>query len=285
MAQPKPARNIMARPSGSMCFSGLRVMRPISRAVSSPHLSATQPWALSCTDSASIMPGSIISRPFSHSRGDAIISLKLNSIFVSLKDSAPAPPNYSTYGEGVMNVYDFDNTVISGDSSFLFYVWCLRRHPKILRRLPGVAYYAVRYLKKDKQRFKQHMFGYLNDLPDPEREVSAFWDRNLSRVKAYYLRGKMEDDVIISASPLFLVAPAMARLGVKGVISSPVDMRTGVYGGLNCHGEEKVRRFKQEYPDAVVDGFYSDSLSDAPLSRLAKKAFLVKGDKLLPWPE
>ena len=184
-----------------------------------------------------------------------------------------------------MNVYDFDNTVISGDSSFLFYVWCLRRHPAILRRLPGVAYYAVRYLKKDKQRFKQHMFGYLNDLPDPEREVSAFWDRNLSRVKAYYLRGKMEDDVIISASPLFLVAPAMARLGVKGVIASPVDMRTGVYGGLNCHGEEKVRRFKQEYPDAVVDGFYSDSLSDAPMARLAKKAFLVKGDRLLPWPE
>ena len=183
-----------------------------------------------------------------------------------------------------MNVYDFDNTVIRGDSSFLFYVWCLRRHPKIVRRLPGVAYHAVKYLKKDKQHFKQHMFGYLNDLTDPEKEVSAFWDRNIRRVKPYYMQGKRDDDVIISASPLFLVAPAMARLGVKAVIASPVDMRTGVYGGLNCHGKEKVRRFLEEYPDAAIDGFYSDSLSDAPLAQLAKKAFLVKGNELLPWP-
>ena len=184
-----------------------------------------------------------------------------------------------------MNVYDFDNTVIRGDSSFLFYVWCLRRHPRIFRRLLGVAWYAAKYLKKDKQRFKQYMFGYLSDLPDPEKEVSAFWDRNIRRVKPYYLQRKRDDDVIISASPQFLVAPAMARLGVKGVIASPVDMRTGLYSGLNCHGEEKVRRFGELYPDAAIDEFYSDSLSDAPLARLAKKAFLVKGDQLLPWPE
>ena len=147
-----------------------------------------------------------------------------------------------------------------------------------------MAYYAVKYLKKDKQRFKQHMFGYLNDLPDPEKEVSAFWDRNIRRVKPYYLQGKRDDDVIISASPLFLVAPAMARLGVKGVIASPVDMFSGVYGGPNCHGKEKVRRFNEEYPGVVIDEFYSDSLSDAPLAHLARKAFLVKGSELLPWP-
>ncbi|MCR4621260.1 MAG: HAD-IB family phosphatase [Clostridiales bacterium] len=184
-----------------------------------------------------------------------------------------------------MNVYDFDNTVIRGDSSFLFYVWCLRRHPKILQRLPGVAWYAFKYLKKDKQRFKQHMFGYLNDLADPEKELSAFWDRHMSRVKAYYLRRKRADDVIISASPEFLVAHAMARLGVNSVIASPVDERTGMYSGLNCHGEEKVRRFREEYPEAAINEFCSDSLSDSPLARLAEKAFLVKGEKLLPWPE
>ena len=105
------------------------------------------------------------------------------------------------------------------------------------------------------------------------------------RVKPYYLQRKRDDDVIISASPLFLVAPAMARLGIKGVIASPVDMRTGVYSGLNCHGEEKVRRFGELYPGAEIDEFYSDSLSDSPLARLAKKAFLVKGNELLPWPE
>ena len=32
-----------------------------------------------------------------------------------------------------------------------------------------------------------------------------------------------------------------------------------------------------------IDEFYSDSVSDAPLAKLAKKAFLVEDNKLLPW--
>lgn len=33
----------------------------------------------------------------------------------------------------------------------------------------------------------------------------------------------------------------------------------------------------------MIDEFYSDSHSDDPLARLAKQAFLVKGEKLTPW--
>ena len=32
-----------------------------------------------------------------------------------------------------------------------------------------------------------------------------------------------------------------------------------------------------------IDEFYSDSRSDAPLARMAKRAYLVKGETLLPW--
>ena len=64
------------------------------------------------------------------------------------------------------------------------------------------------------------------------------------------------------------------------VIASKVDIATGRYCGINCYGQEKVRRFLEFYPDGVIDSFYSDSESDAPLGKLAKKNFLVKGDKL-----
>ena len=41
---------------------------------------------------------------------------------------------------------------------------------------------------------------------------------------------------------------------------------------------------REEYPDAEVEQFYSDSLHDTPLARLAREAFLVKGDALSPFP-
>ena len=66
-------------------------------------------------------------------------------------------------------------------------------------------------------------------------------------------------------------------------IRLPVDLHTGRYLGPNCHGEEKVRRFREAFPGAQVDTFYSDSHSDDPMARIARKAVLVRGEKLLPW--
>ena len=63
-----------------------------------------------------------------------------------------------------------------------------------------------------------------------------------------------------------------------------MEAQTGVYDGLNCHGEEKVRRMRELYPELQIAAFYSDSRSDAPLARLAQKAYMVKGDARSPFP-
>ena len=68
------------------------------------------------------------------------------------------------------------------------------------------------------------------------------------------------------------------------LIASRVDKRTGWTLGENNQNEEKVLRFEREYPNTQVDEFYSDSLSDTPMAKLANRAFLVKGSELLPWP-
>ena len=65
-------------------------------------------------------------------------------------------------------------------------------------------------------------------------------------------------------------------------MGSPVDRHTGRFSGLNCHGEEKVRRFREVFPEVQIDEFYSDSHSDAPLAALAKRAWLVRGDERIP---
>ena len=51
-----------------------------------------------------------------------------------------------------------------------------------------------------------------------------------------------------------------------------MNPQTGLYDGLNCHGEEKVRRMRELYPDAEIEQFYSDSLHDTPLARLARRS-------------
>ena len=184
-----------------------------------------------------------------------------------------------------MNVYDFDNTILRGDSTARFCAYCLRRYPGIWPDLPGQAVNALLFALRlrEKQAFKQRLLSFLGRIGDVDAAVEGFWEKNFARVKPFYRETQRPDDVVISASPEFLIAPACARLGVAAVMGSPVDKRTGIFSGPNCHGEEKVRRFRASFPDAQIDDFYSDSHSDDPLARLAKRAVLVKGDRLLPW--
>ena len=113
--------------------------------------------------------------------------------------------------------------------------------------------------------------------------VNEFWDGHKSLIYDWYLSKKKSDDVIISASPNFLLKPICDELKVY-LISSNVDKNDGTYQGLNCYGEEKVRVYK-EYTNEEIDEFYSDSLSDSPLARIAKKAYIVKGNEIVDWPK
>lgn len=65
------------------------------------------------------------------------------------------------------------------------------------------------------------------------------------------------------------------------LIGSRVDKKTGKFDGLNCHGEEKVKRLNKEIKDYQVMSAYSDSQSDIPILKLAKKQYLVKGNGII----
>ena len=184
-----------------------------------------------------------------------------------------------------MNVYDFDNTILRGDSTARFYAYCMLHYPKMWLDIPGQAVNGLLFALKmrKKQVFKQRMLAFLTRIGDVDLAVSRFWEKNFCRVKAFYREIQRPDDVVISASPEFLVRPACEKLGIRTVMGSPVDKHTGKFSGLNCHGEEKVRRFRAVYPDAKIEEFFSDSYSDTPLARLAEKAWLVKNSELLPW--
>ncbi len=184
-----------------------------------------------------------------------------------------------------LNVYDFDDTIFRGDSTRAFWLYCLRRAPRLIRWLPYQCVFAIRYCVGSigKEALKQGFFSFLRDIPDASEWAEDFWELHFSRIYSWYLAQKQPDDLVISASPEFLLVPVCRRMGIRAPIASRIDPHTGRYDGRNCKGKEKVARFSSEFPDGVIDAFYSDSRSDEPLANLAKTAYFVKGDTRSAW--
>lgn len=184
-----------------------------------------------------------------------------------------------------MNIYDFDGTIYHGDSSFAFYFYALKKHPSLARFWPKQAWAFALYAAKriDKTEMKQRFYSFFTAF-DAEGLLEEFWDTHEKNIFPYYYQNHREDDILISASPEFLLKPICARLGIKHLMASRVDPKTGRYTGKNCWGEEKVRRLKAQMDIDRCEEFYSDSHSDTPLARIADKAFLVdKNGNLSPW--
>lgn len=183
-----------------------------------------------------------------------------------------------------MNVYDFDDTIYDGDSTFDFILYCWKNVPGTRRNIPRSLWFGLLYgiHVVPKLTFKQkvyHMFTWVEDM---DALVEQFIDSHLDRIKPWYYDQQKPDDLVISASPEFIIQRFCKKIGISYAMASPVDPKTGSCP-VNCHGEEKVKRFYEAYPDGVIEEFYSDSYSDSPLANISKQAFLVKGNKRTPW--
>lgn len=184
-----------------------------------------------------------------------------------------------------MNVYDFDKTIYDGDSTVDFIGFCVRRYPAVLLKLPITLWSFFLYMigVYTKTRCKERMYSFLKYVP--KGAVECFWDEHKDRIKPWYYDQQREDDVVISASPEFLVEPICRRMGIMTVIASRVNSSTGKTAGENCSGEEKVRRLREWDEDAHINEFYSDSYSDQPLADMADQAYMVRGNERIKWGE
>lgn len=186
-----------------------------------------------------------------------------------------------------MNVYDFDKTIYDGDSTLDFYFFSLKKSPMLIRFLPIQIIGFIKYMfgMYSKLQFKEKFYSFLKGIKDVDSMVELFWNENQDKIKNWYLKSKEESDVIISASPEFLLNTICRRIGIKHLIASEVNKNTGICEGENCYGEEKVLRFKKYFEKGEIKKFYSDSLSDAPISLMASERYIVTGNNILPWDQ
>lgn len=176
------------------------------------------------------------------------------------------------------NAYDFDHTIYRGDASLDFILYCLRHHPVGLIYLPFQAWIMFLYIigKRDRREVKEAAFLFLKNLTDVDNDLQKFWNIHEHKIEDWFLDKKQPSDLIISASPEFLLKPILKRLELKQLVGTRMDKTNGKIAGKNCRAEEKVVRLKQYAPNFKIDSFYSDSLSDMPLLKLAKHPYVVK---------
>ncbi len=187
-----------------------------------------------------------------------------------------------------MNVYDFDGTIYDGDSSLDFFLFCLKKGKVGIICLLKILFSTPLYLIKviSTKKYKQIFFSFLKKLKNPDELIEVFWVQHVYKINNEMdaiLRNRI-NNIIITASPEFLVSPIAIKYNCK-IIGTRMNVRTGIITGNNCSGDEKIKRLNQNYSDVKIFEFYTDSLKDKPLAKLAKESYMVVNKKIVLWNE
>ncbi len=189
-----------------------------------------------------------------------------------------------------MTIYDFDKTIYDGDSTVDFFLFCMKKRPRLVRFLPLAIRLSLMYklciisykdfLRAGERtlRVAAAQFDDLNAL------ICEFWDKHEHKIKDFYLAQKREDDLILSGSCEILLDEICRRLGIRHYIGSRLDLRQGRIEFL-CYHENKVKAFSERYPGAEIEAFYTDSMLDLPMMREADIVYLVKKNRVRLWSE
>ena len=178
-----------------------------------------------------------------------------------------------------MNVYDFDETIFTGDSEDYFFAYLFKK--------PGFFWDQVRYRWYEllfkcklvsKTKAREAEYSLLRKIDDLDGLLADYWDQHERHMKSWYAAVKRPDDVIASATPRFLMEPIVARLGLTGLVATEMDPRTGKIHGEFAAGPYKVDQFRKQFSLDEIDEFYSDAYSDHFLAEYAKRAYVVHGD-------
>ena len=184
-----------------------------------------------------------------------------------------------------MNIYDFDNTIYNGDTNKDILLYSFKKHPfKVIKALN-----KTKKLERDYkrglitfERVKEVMLSFLFEIDDLNGYIEKFVSSHMKNIKPWYLSRKTDYDIVISASYELWIIPFCKKLGIKYVLATKTD-KDGHIIGKNCKGEEKVKRLASTIPNAQIITSYSDSESDLPILNIAKTAYVVEGNKLIPY--
>jgi HAD superfamily hydrolase (TIGR01490 family) len=198
-------------------------------------------------------------------------------------------------------IFDLDNTLLSGDSDFLW-----GQHLVARGVVDGATYEAANarfYADYKAGRLDIHAFlaFALRPLRDNPMEALLAWREEFLETRITPLIGRPALELVerhrsagdtllvITATNAFVTAPIAERFGIPHLIATEPERDaagfTGRVAGIPAFREGKVQRLEQwlgEHGGSIEGShFYSDSINDLPLLELVSNPVAVDPDPLL----
>ncbi|MGH4141126.1 HAD-IB family hydrolase [Clostridium sp.] len=197
-------------------------------------------------------------------------------------------------------IFDVDYTLTKRETLVEFYLFMMRKNPKLLKYLPKSIYSSIFYLLKlhDASTVKKTFIRFIDGIEenDMKKIVKEFYEKRLSKIlykDAIAMIKKMSAEgykiYLISASAEFYLNELYKIQEVDKVIGTRFALEHGLHKnqitGENCKGQEKVKRLMEVLKnekiqvDFAESYMFSDSLSDLPLFNLVGHPYLINFKK------
>ena len=193
-------------------------------------------------------------------------------------------------------LFDFDGTLIKGDSIIAFIRLALRLNAFSRWEYGAICFSSLKYVLGLSQagKAKERALRFLTRL-SPDRKMAlemAFahecllpkvFPEGRKEIERHKKEGRLL--VLLSASTENYMQHIAPALGFDVLLCTPLS-DSGVLGE-NCKGEEKVRRLEAWLKENEIEAdfaqsfAYGDSLSDLPMLQLAGHPLLVNPHKKL----
>lgn len=185
-----------------------------------------------------------------------------------------------------MNVYDFDNTILKGDTEQYFFAYI--NDKKLLSNndlLKLAKLYKKRIVNNKVNIFILNKYYRLviRNIKNIDKVIEVFWIEHKKYIKPFYSKIRRSDDVVSSATPLFLLMPIFRMMKIKNYIAPEFNFKTYKFERNYNYGKNKAKNFVKKYGLNQIDKFYSDSDSDVYLAKIAKTPIKVIENKFEEW--
>lgn len=197
-------------------------------------------------------------------------------------------------------IFDVDYTLTKRETLLEFYLFMIKKKPKLIIYLPKNAISAFLFSIGvfTAKTAKENFISFIDGIEENKMQtyVKEFYHKRLSKilyVDAINTMKKLKSEgykiFLISASAEFYLNEFYSLKEVDKVIGTRFTHENGKYRrkivGENCKGEEKVKRLMEVLKEEKIEVdfrssyMYSDSLSDLPLFKLVGHPYLVNPKK------
>lgn len=199
-------------------------------------------------------------------------------------------------------IFDLDNTLIGGDSDYLWGEFLCDE---------GIISDRQSFEKKNDYFYQQYELGSLDIYAWAEFSFEILSHYSINELEAFHLKfmaqkiepillEKAQDCInshkengdtvlVITASNTFVTAPIVKRYGINHLIATEPEIVSGRYtgkvSGIPCFKSGKIENLMpwlERNGESLKDStFYSDSHNDLPLLEMVDNPVVVNADKIL----